>query len=80
MDLEQLRAILFWCLVVNSVVYALTALGALGMRGLLCRVHERVFGLDEQATMQGVHSYLATYKLLITAFNFAPWLALVIMG
>lgn len=79
MTIEQLQAVFFWCLVVNSGIYAITAIAVLGFRGLICRMHKKMFGLDEVAVMTAMHRYLATYKLLITAFNFAPWLALLIM-
>jgi len=43
------------------------------------KVHQKLFGFDGATTLQSVQSYLATYKLLITVFNFAPWLAILII-
>lgn len=80
MDMEKLQDFFLWCLIINSGVYALTAIMALLFRNLLCRIHRILFDMDEKAVIQVVQSYLANYKLLITVFNFAPWLALLIIG
>lgn len=80
MDMDALRSFFFWCMVVNTGVYALTAIAVLMLRGLVCRVLEKMFRLDEEAALRSMQTYLANYKLLITAFNFAPWIALLIIA
>ena len=79
MDLEQLQDLFFWCMVINSGIYALTAIAVVVLRDFLCRIHKKIFGLDEEAVLKSVHRYLASYKLLITVFNFAPWIAILII-
>jgi len=49
------------------------------LRDFLCRIHKKIFGLDEEAVLNSIHRYLASYKLLITVFNFAPWIAILII-
>ena len=79
MDIETVQQFFFWCMVVNSGIYAATAVAVLVMRGFLCRIHKKMFGLDEETVNKSMQSYLANYKLLITFFNFAPWIAILII-
>lgn len=79
MDLAVLERFLFWCLVINAGIYTFSAIAALVMRRFICAVHKKMFDLDEATTLQVVQKYLATYKLLITVFNFTPWIAILII-
>jgi hypothetical protein len=78
MDFEKLQQFFFWCMLVNSGVYAVTAIAILVFRDFICKMNQKMFGLDEAAVRVSMQRYLATYKLLITAFNFAPWIAIMI--
>jgi hypothetical protein len=66
-------------LLVNSGIYAFTAIAVLVFRDFICRIHKKLFGLDEETVIKSVQRYLATYKLLITFFNFTPWIAILII-
>lgn len=79
MDLESLKNFFLWCLIINSVLYTITAVAVLFCRDFICRTHEKWFALDRPAVLQSIHRYLATFKLLVTVFNFAPWIALLII-
>lgn len=79
MDLETLQSFFFWCLIINIGIYAFTAIAVVTMRSLICKIHHRLFGLDEEAVMKSILNYIATYKLLITVFNFVPWIAILII-
>jgi hypothetical protein len=79
MNVEILRDFFFRCMPVNAGVYALTAVASLVMRDFICALHKKMFDMDAQTTLASVQKYPANYKLFITAFNFAPWLALLIM-
>jgi len=79
MDIETLQRLFFWCMLVNTGIYAFTAIGALALRGFVCRIHKKVFGFDEETVLKSIQQYLANYKLLITVFNFAPWIAILII-
>jgi hypothetical protein len=45
----------------------------------VCKIHKKLFGFNEQAVLKSTQRYLANYKLIITAFKFAPWIALLII-
>ena len=79
MEINLLGDFLFWCLLNNVGIYTATALAVLVFRSMVCRIHKKLFGLDEAAVMRSVQNYLAAYKLLITFFNFVPWAALLII-
>ena len=64
---------------INTAVYFLTAIASLMMRQFMYKIHNRFFNLDEKAVDELTQKYLSNYKLLITVFNFTPWLALVII-
>ena len=79
MDVEQLQGFFFWCMLVNTGIYAFTAIAVLVLRDVVCKMHKKMFGLDEETVCKSMHRYLATYKLLITVFNFVPWIAILII-
>lgn len=58
---------------------AVTALAVLVLRDFVCRVHKQLFNMEEAEVLRSTQQYLATYKLLITAFNFTSWVAILII-
>ena len=80
MDLDTLRSFFFWCMIVNVGIYVVAAVGIMLARDRMARMHTRLFGVDEITARNAMYGYLAAFKLLITVFFFAPWLALVIFG
>ncbi len=79
MQLELIEKFLFWCLLINIGIYSITAIAALVLRSMVCRIHKALFGMEPAAVMQSIQHYLAAYKLLITFFNFVPWVAVLII-
>lgn len=79
MNIELLQDFFFWCMLVNTGIYAFTAIAVLLLRDVICKIHKKMFDLDEQTILASMQHYLATYKLLITVFNFAPWIAILII-
>ena len=79
MDLQTLEQFFFWCMVVNAGIYALSAIAVVTLKGFVHNVHRRLFGLDDEAIDKLVVNYLGNYKLLITVFNFTPWVAILIV-
>ena len=79
MDIEKLQGFFFWCMLVNIGIYAFTAIAVLVLRDFICKMHRKMFRLDEETVCKSIYMYLATYKLLITVFNFVPWIALLII-
>ena len=79
MELETLKEFFFWCMLVNTGIYAFTAVAVLVLRDFLCKIHKKMFVLNEETVCESMQKYLANYKLLITFFNFVPWIAILII-
>ena len=79
MDINILQDFFFLCMVVNIGIYMLTGLAWISLRGFYTRLLKKMFGLDEEAIQTGVFKFLGNYKLLITVFNFVPWIAILII-
>lgn len=79
MELETLKEFFFWCMLVNTGIYAFTAVAVLVLRDFLCKIHKKMFGLNEETVCESMQKYLANYKLLITFFNFVPWIVILII-
>ena len=79
MDIEKLQEFFFWCMLVNFGIYALTAILILIFHNTVLKIQRKMFRLDEETVSKAVYKYLANYKLLITVFNFVPWIAILII-
>ena len=79
MDIERLQDFFFWCMIINIGIYTFTGIAVLVLRDVVCKILGKMFGLDEETVRKSMHMYLATYKLLITFFNFVPWIAILII-
>ena len=79
MDIEKLQGFFFWCMIINSGIYALTAIAILAFRDLMYKLFKKIFGFDQATVLKSFQKYLANYKLFITVFNFTPWVAIMIV-
>ncbi len=79
MAIEKLEAFFLWCMLVNIGIYAFTAIATLVLRDFICKIQAKMFGLSEETTRKSIYMYLAIYKLLITFFNFVPWIVILII-
>lgn len=80
MDIETAKAFFFWCMVINSAVYALIVVALIPLRGFMVRIYRWQFDMDEKEMLRTVQRYLASFKLFITVFNFTPWIALLLIS
>ncbi|WP_269526029.1 DUF6868 family protein [Coraliomargarita parva] len=76
-DLEQF---FFWCLVINAILYSMSALAVWLLKDFICSIFKGLFEMDRSETLKALQTYLAHYKLFIMVFNFTPWLVLLILG
>ena len=79
MDIDKLQDFFFWCMIINVGVYMLIIVTWLSLRGFYTNILMKVFGLDELIIKKSIYTYIANYKLLITVFNFTPWIAILII-
>ena len=80
MTLETLTAVFGWMTVLNSVIYAFTAVMVLFTGGWAARLQARLTGVPEGAWPEIFVRYLAGYKIAIIVLNLVPYLSLRIVG
>ena len=79
MDLEKLQNFFLWSLLINLAIYIVSIIAALSLRGFMCKIHGKLFGLNEEAINKTVYLYFGIYKIFINFFNLAPWIAIQII-
>ena len=77
---EALRQLLGWSTVLNIGILLFSTVMLISMRGMISRIHGKMFGLDETDVSRAYFQYLAHYKIAIIVFNLVPYLALVIIA
>ena len=80
MNIETLREFLGWCTVVNFGLLLLSSILLVVLRDWVCKIHSRMFDLDEAWVRQSYFTYLANYKIAVIVLNLVPWIALKLMG
>lgn len=80
MTIESLATFFGWCTVINFIVLSLAALMLIFWKATVMRMHNRVFGVDEQALPPIYIAFLGNYKMAFYVFNFVPYIALKIMA
>ena len=78
-DIVFLRQFFFWCMIINSAIYLFTAFSLIVFRGFVYNILGRLFNIDGAIIGASIQKYLGNFKLLITFFNFTPWIVLLIL-
>jgi len=79
MDMDTLQEFLLGSLLVNAGIYMLSLVGVLSLRGFMCKIHAKLFGIGEETANTVMYLYLAMYKLFLIVFNLVPWIAIQII-
>lgn len=79
MNMELWRQFFGWMTLINLVLFLWTTAMSAWCRGLVYRVHGKMFGLSEETTNKALYYFLAFYKIVFIVFNLVPWIALTIM-
>ncbi len=69
-----------WMTIVNIGIYLIIVVAITAMRDFVYRMNARMFGVSEDEVAKLTLRYVANYKLLLTVFCLAPWLALKLMA
>lgn len=76
MDMELLRQVLGWSLVLNYLILLIWFLVFINAQTWMKSLHGRWFNLNEQ-TFDAIHyAAMAVYKILIMVFNLVPFIIL----
>ena len=79
MNIELLRTFFGWITLINLVLLTFTAIMCMTARGLIQKMHGKLFGLSPEAINAFLYGYLGLYKICFIVFNLVPWIALVII-
>ena len=79
MDIEQLTIFLGWVSVINIAFLIASSLLIVMLKHPISRMHAKMFSLKEEDVLKMYFQYLGRFKILIIAFNLAPYLALRVM-
>jgi len=80
MNIETLRDLSGWCLVINGGILLVTTVSLCLLRGWASSTHAKMFGVDEAWIRQSYFTYLANFKIAVIMLNLAPWIALNLMN
>ena len=80
MTTETLTEFLGWVSVINIAVLLISGIMVIAMRGLISKVHSKIFGLDQKDLGRAYFQYLAQYKIAMIVLSIAPYIALKIMA
>ena len=76
MDLAKLTELFQWMTIFNVAILIISAVLMMILRDIVCRMHGRLFGIEESQVAAIAYNYLGIYRLLVLVFNLVPWLAL----
>jgi len=76
---ETLTIFLGWCTVINISVLLLSTILLVALKESVLKIHNRLFGLDEETLSLAYFQYLGNYKIAIYILNLVPYIALKIM-
>jgi hypothetical protein len=79
MGFEKLQGFLLWNLLINLAIYIIGIILVLSLRSLVCKMHGKLFGLNEDSIKKTLYLYFGIYKIFIIFFNIAPLIALQII-
>jgi len=80
MTTETLTEFLGWVSVINIAVLLISGILVIVMRGLISKIHSKIFGLDQKDLGRAYFQYLAQYKIAMIVLSIAPYIALKIMA
>ena len=79
MDFDKLQDFFLWNLLINIIIYFISLIAVFSLRGLMYKVHAKLFGVSEEAISKVVYLYFGIYKIFIIFFSLAPWIAIQII-
>jgi hypothetical protein len=79
-SLNAVTAFFGWTTVINFALLAVSTIMVVAMRGLIARMHGRMFGLESVDLSRAYFQYVAQYKIAIIIFSLTPYVALKLMA
>ena len=80
MDIYTLRAFFLWCTILNAALLLVSWLFCLSAGDWIYGIHSQLFSISRETFNVAVYSFMGLYKMFIFAFNFIPYIALLIVA
>ena len=80
MDLQALTEFFMWCTIINVVLFAWATTWLILAPDLTYRIQSRFFPIPRENFNVIIYALLGVFKLFILVFNFAPYVALLIVA
>ena len=78
--LEAVTAFFGWTTVINFVLLFVSSIMVITIRGVISKIHGRMFGLETADLSRAYFQYIAQYKIAIIVLSLTPYIALRIMS
>ncbi len=75
----ELTRFFMWCTIINGGMLVLWTGAMLCCPNLIYRVHSRWFPMSRETFSAVFYGMLGIFKIFFLIFNFAPWMALLII-
>ena len=79
MNLEQLTELFKWMTIINVGLLALSSILVMTLKGIMCRMHSKLFGIREDNVPVMAYGYLGLYKVLVILFCIVPYVSLLLI-
>ena len=79
MTLDQLTELFQWMTIINICLFIISSLLTMALKKTVCKMHGKLFGIDEGKVSVVLYCYLGVYRIFILIFNIVPYLSLLIL-
>jgi hypothetical protein len=79
MTLDQLTELFKWMTIINIVIFMSSALLGMVLRETVCKMHGKLFGVDESKVSIVLYGYLGVLRIFVIVFSIVPYVSLLIM-
>ncbi|MGI9473607.1 MAG: DUF6868 family protein [Rubripirellula sp.] len=76
MDVSKLRSFLFWCIVLNVIMFSFWSVMVLAVPDTVYETQKAFLPLTKETFYICMYCFLGAYKLLLILFNIVPYIAL----
>ncbi|MCF6314676.1 MAG: hypothetical protein L3J39_19670 [Verrucomicrobiales bacterium] len=80
MTIEMLTEFFGWITIINMGLLMFTTVMILILKGVVIKIHSKMFGIVEQDLNRMYFEYLGRFKILVIVFNLTPYIALKIIS
>jgi|GEM_PF-483409 len=79
MTLDQLTELFKWMTIIHIVIFVSSALLSMILRKTVCKMHGKLFGIDEGKVAVVLYGYLGVLRIFVIVFSIVPFLSLLIL-